>query len=52
MTYPTILGSAAGARIAGGCDECDAYQVMADRPDDHGIWRLSIYHDDTCPALR
>jgi hypothetical protein len=38
-----------GARILGGCDHCNAYQVVhADYygPDPH---RLAIHHDDWCP---
>jgi hypothetical protein len=38
-----------GARIPGGCDHCNAYQVVhADYwgPDLH---RLAIHHDDWCP---
>lgn len=38
-----------GARIPGGCQHCDAYQVVhADffGPDLH---RLSVHHDDWCP---
>jgi hypothetical protein len=41
-----------GARIRGGCDNCDAYQeVQADHyaPDVH---RVVVYHDDWCPVLK
>jgi hypothetical protein len=40
-----------GAQIPGGCDHCDAYQVvgaMQGHPDVHII---SVYHDDDCPGL-
>jgi hypothetical protein len=40
-----------GARILGGCDHCDAYQVVhADYygPDLH---RLAIHHDEWCPSF-
>lgn len=46
-----MIGSLDGAQIPGGCDSCDAYQlVTAHRyaPDVHGI---TIYHDDDCPEL-
>jgi hypothetical protein len=38
-----------GARIPGGCDQCNAYQVVhADywAPNVHSI---AIHHDDWCP---
>ncbi len=41
-----------GARIPGGCDHCNAYQVVhADfyGPDMHSI---GIHHDDWCPFYR
>lgn len=41
-----------GARIPGGCDTCDAYQVIrADYwgPDMHSI---AVHHDDWCPTYQ
>lgn len=45
------LAALDGARIPGGCDRCDAYQVinaMQGHPDVHV---LNVYHDDDCPEL-
>lgn len=36
-----------GAKIPGGCDECDAYQSMS--VDTDGICHLTVHHDDWCP---
>lgn len=36
-------------RVAGGCDDCDAYQEIT--TDGSGIYVLAIYHDATCPYL-
>lgn len=44
-----ILGPLDGARIAGGCDYCDAYQVA--HQDAPYSWRVTVYHDDGCPRL-
>ncbi len=42
-----ILGPLDGARIAGGCDECDAYQTTAQiQPLE---WKVTVHHDDGCP---
>jgi hypothetical protein len=43
------LGSLDGARIAGGCDSCDAYQTA--RPASPGVWRITVHHDEGCLAL-
>lgn len=44
-----LLGPLDGARVPGGCDHCDAYQVPA--PVSDGVWRISVYHDPDCPVL-
>lgn len=36
--------------IAGGCDQCNAAQKMAEVVP--GVWLLTVAHDDGCPALR
>jgi hypothetical protein len=36
--------------IAGGCDQCDAYQTMA--VESPGVYVLVVHHDDWCPVLR
>lgn len=40
-----------GAQIPGGCDHCDAYQIV--RADAYGadMHSIGIYHDDWCPVL-
>lgn len=44
-----ILGPLDGARIAGGCDYCEAYQTV--QPIEAGAWSVSVMHDDDCPWL-
>jgi len=44
-----VLGPLDGARIAGGCDTCDAYQTV--KPDGAGIWRITVWHDPDCSTL-
>ncbi len=45
-----ILGPLDGAKIPGGCDQCDAYQTV--EAVTAGIWNITVYHDEWCPALR
>lgn len=37
-------------RIPGGCDDCNAYQVLDDS--NAPIYLLRVFHDDTCPWLK
>ena len=46
----SMLGPLDGARIPGGCDECDAYQTVS--PVEAGVWTVTVHHDDWCPMLR
>lgn len=41
------LAALDGARIPGGCDDCDAYQTIdaSHAP----MFMLNVHHDDTCP---
>lgn len=39
-----------GQRIRGGCDRCDAYQVLTE--ESAGVWHLVVHHDDWCPFIR
>jgi hypothetical protein len=32
------------------CPDCDSDIRL--RQDEHGVWRLDILHDDTCPTYR
>ena len=36
----------------GGCERCNAYQVLTADPANAGIYHLTITHDDWCPFLR
>lgn len=40
-----------GARIPGGCPDCDAYQTVHPDNDHPAIWHMTIHHDNTCPDL-
>lgn len=41
-----------GAQIPGGCDDCDAYQVIvANAYGLSGVSAIQIHHDDWCPTL-
>ena len=44
-----LLGPLDGARIAGGCDVCDAYQTV--EPASPGVWLIHVHHDNDCPVL-
>jgi hypothetical protein len=41
-----------GARIPGGCDTCDAFQVITAVWGQRGVSRIEIHHDDWCPTYR
>lgn len=41
------FGPLAGARVPGGCADCDAYQTV--EPAAAGVWLLAVHHDDACP---
>jgi hypothetical protein len=42
--------SLAGQEVPGGCDQCDAIQVVTEAT--RGVWVLDIRHEDECPVLR
>lgn len=42
-----VLAAMIGIRFRGGCDDCDAWQEMRR---DHGIYVMTVHHDDTCPT--
>lgn len=44
-----LAAFAARGRIDGGCDDCHAYQEMAQAAP--GVWMLNVFHDDGCPEL-
>lgn len=44
------LASLEGQQVPGGCDSCDAYQVV--REEKTNWLRITVYHDDNCPALQ
>jgi hypothetical protein len=42
-----------GAEIPGGCDHCDAFQVVkATALGQRGLSVIEVHHDDWCPVLR
>jgi hypothetical protein len=47
VSISEIFDGMAGQRIPGGCDDCDAYQEMTKQ---HGIYVMTVHHDDTCPT--
>ncbi|MCH7900284.1 MAG: hypothetical protein IH818_05190 [Acidobacteria bacterium] len=47
-----LLGPLQGARILGGCDLCNAIQVVQPTAMARGIWYLTVYHDDSLPTPR
>ncbi len=44
-----IFADLLGRRVAGGCADCDAYQVI--RREEIGFYRCTVHHDDDCPVL-
>jgi hypothetical protein len=40
-----------GARILGGCDQCDAYQVIRAAQGHPNVHLVEVYHDGWCPRL-
>jgi hypothetical protein len=49
MTTHDLLAPMVGRRFAGGCDTCDAWQELRRH---HGVYIVTISHDDDCPTLR
>jgi len=47
--FADLFGPLDGARIPGGCDQCDAYQTVS--PLTAGAWQMTVHHDDWCPVL-
>lgn len=49
----SVLTAMTGRRLPGGCDDCDAYQVLSQLPSDTwgSLFVLTVHHDDTCPQL-
>lgn len=44
--HVSFLAGLLDHRIPGGCDDCDAYQYMQLVD---GIYRIAVYHDNSCP---
>ncbi|QGF24742.1 hypothetical protein [Raineyella fluvialis] len=44
------LDALVGRSFPGGCDDCHAYQTMT--RDSSGIYRVTTYHDNSCPYFR
>jgi hypothetical protein len=51
-TLDSLFNSLAGRELPGGCDDCNAVQIMREDVAVAGVWHLVIHHDDGCPALR
>ena len=47
--FDELFNKSEGKDIAGGCDDCSAFQRLV--KDEDGIWVLTTFHDDTCPWL-
>ena len=45
------LASIDGAQIPGGCDACDAYQVVQARAGHRNVHIIKVFHDGDCPTL-
>jgi hypothetical protein len=45
-----LLAPLDGARIYGGCDDCDAYQTVT--AESAGVWQIHVWHDDECPTYQ
>jgi hypothetical protein len=46
------LAALDGLTVPGGCDDCDAYQVLeANAYGEQNIHMIHVYHDDDCPEL-
>lgn len=48
--FDELFREAEGKRIPGGCDQCEAYQIVESVSP--GVWHLAIRHDADCPILR
>lgn len=44
-----VLSAMDGAEIPGGCELCDAIQVV--RNDGGGVFTIEVQHDEWCPVL-
>ena len=44
-----VLGPLDGASVPGGCESCNAHQVV--RSEASGMWVIDVLHDDGCPVL-
>ena len=43
----SALAELVGRKLPGGCDDCDAYQSVAQAGPD--LYVLTVHHDATCP---
>ncbi len=46
---PAGFAQIEGKILAGGCDDCNAFQRLV--KDDDGVWVLTTFHDNSCPFL-
>lgn len=45
-----VFGPMDGAEIHGGCEQCDAYQMV--RVVDRAVFSVDVFHDNDCPVLK
>ncbi|MGO1385739.1 MAG: hypothetical protein ACTHU1_13265 [Arachnia sp.] len=50
MNRSTTPGGQTSISLAGGCEDCNAFQTVDDR--DAPVFIVRVHHDDTCPTLR
>lgn len=46
----SYLDTLTDRQLPGGCDDCAAYQVVAQHSP--GVYVLTVHHDGTCPYYR
>jgi hypothetical protein len=46
----SALAALVGRKLPGGCDDCTAYQTVAQHGPDFFV--MTVHHDDTCPTLQ
>ncbi len=47
MDTHSHLDTMTDRRLPGGCDDCDAYQVVSKASE--GVYLLEVHHDRSCP---
>ncbi len=50
MSFLDEFGALEGLRVPGGCDDCDAYQVLDSSR--APFFRINVHHDESCPTYQ